>query len=134
MAYILTSDITDDVVKHFASVFDTYHTLADNKLKDVGMSLGVDYTLFKLDNSGCIESWYVKQFLVSWFCMRICLDKMGMNNVSISEMEKYAVKYNFYLKEADKMEAQINKQMLTGVTNNSGGSQYRTGNNILFRS
>lgn len=135
MAYISDIDITDEVVKQFLTQFSTYHSLVDNKLIDVGLSLGVDAGDFNLDDNGYISNWYIKQYLVCWFCMRLCLDKMGMNNVSISEMEKYAVKYNFYLKEADKMERQITKSMLIGDSGSTGSglSDYKSSSNILFR-
>lgn len=133
MAYIQDSDITDEVAKQFTSSFATYHTLSDSQLIDLGVQLGVDDTDdFAVDGSGYISSWFIKQYLVCWFCMRLFLDKAGINNVSNPmDEEKYYVKYNFYKKETEKKESKITRQMLTGNVNSI--SDRADFNNFLYR-
>ena len=95
MAYISDSDITDKLANQFSASFSTYHSLTDNQLLDIAEQIGVrDSDDISVDGSGYISSWFIKQYLVAWFCMRLFLDKMGINNVTLSEDEKYAVKYD----------------------------------------
>lgn len=133
MAYIADADITDLLANQFSTDFPTYHSLSDNKLIDLGVQLGVMETAdFAVDGSGYISSWYIKQYIVAWFCMRLFLDKMGLNNISLPEMEKYNVKYTFYKKEVSEKESRITRQMLTGDVENISDRAKFTG--FLYRS
>lgn len=133
MAYILDIDVTDVLANQFHNDFSKYHALTDEQLVNLGEQLGVqDTSLFALDTNGCIKSTTIKRYLVYWFCAQLFLDKMGLNNVSLAETEKYAVKYSLYSKLVDKTEDNITKQMLTGtVYNIADRSQF---NNTLYRS
>lgn len=114
MAYIANSDITDVLANQFSSSFSVYHALVDNQLLDLAERLDVDTTDIDTDDDGYISSWAIKQYLVAWFCMRLFLDKMGLNNIDLAESEKYAVKYELYRKMATTMEVKITREMLMG--------------------
>lgn len=132
MAYISDSNVTDVLANQFSADFATYHTLTDNQLIDLGIQLGVDDTDdFDVDGSGYISSWFIKQYLVSWFCMRLFLDKMGLNNVSLVNEEKYLVKYKFYKKQVEQKESKITMQMLVGNVN--AIADRASFNNFLYR-
>ena len=106
MAHIAASDITDDVVARFD--LTEYLALAETELADLAEQRGV--------GSGDISDplhYKVKQWLVAWVCMRVCLDKIGVNNTDVpAEIEKYTVKYKLYLKREASLRTEISISML----------------------
>jgi len=129
--YIKDSDITDMLARQFLTSFPTYHTLTDAQMLNIAEQRGIfDVSLINVDEGGYVLSSTVKQYLVYWFCMKLFLDKMGVNELALSDMEKYAVKYNLYSELVDKEERKITRYMIEGTVYNIPD---QVQSNILFR-
>jgi hypothetical protein len=132
MSYIADSDITDKLALQFESSFSTYHSLVDNQINDIAEQLGITNSDdIDTDDDGYISSWYVKQYAVMWFCQRLFLDKMGMNNIDLAQEEKYRVKHEYYFKQAENKEKYITLEMLTNNVDESGDRSSQS--HLLYR-
>ena len=113
--YIKTEDITDKVVNVFDLISPTdYLAEADQEVIDLAARNGVFDADDIATESGHVKSHKVLRYAVVFLCMRVCQDKMGVNNTDLPiEIEKYAVKYNMYMKELKMLDGQITKEMIT---------------------
>lgn len=134
MAYIASSDITDTLVNQFSTSFATYHTLTDLQMVDIAEQLGItDSDDIDTDGSGYVSSFFIKQYLVAWFCMRLLFDKMGINNVAFDEQEKYRVKYEYYRHIVKDKEKKITYEMVTGNVDEIGDRSSGATSGLIFR-
>lgn len=134
MAYISSDDVTDVLVRQFLTSFSTYHTLTDSQMVDIAEQLGVtDSDDIDTDDDGYVSSFFIKQYLVAWFCMRLLFDKIGINNVSIDDQEKYSVKYEFYRNIVEKKERRITREMITGDVDEVGDRSSGSTSGLIFR-
>lgn len=106
--YISRTDITDNI----ASDFDltAYITESTNEINDLAQRNGVSVDDIETDPL----HYKVKRYAVCFALMRLCQDKMGTNNVDISALEKYTIKYDMYMKELKLLREQITYEVLTG--------------------
>lgn len=115
MPYIQDSDVTDKVV----NVFDLTDCIVESDLavNDIAARRGVlDADDISVDGSGYVTSYKLKRYAIVFVCMRVCQDKMGLNNNDLPvEIEKYAVKYKMYKEELDGIDGQITAEMITGT-------------------
>lgn len=133
MAYIATTDITDVLVNQFSSSFSTYHTLVDAQMIDLAEQVGVDEDDIDTDDDGYVSAFFVRQYLVTWFCMRLLFDKIGINNVGIEEQEKYRVKYEYYKGLVENKETRITREMITGNVDEIGDRSSGATSGLIFR-
>lgn len=134
MAYIATTDITDVLVNQFTSSFSTYHTLTDSQMVDIAEQIGVtDSDDISTDDDGYVSSFFIRQYLVAWFCMRLLFDKMGINNVEFAETEKYRVKYEYYMAIVKYKEKRITHEMITGNVDEVGDRSAGATSGLIFR-
>ena len=134
MAYIANSDITDVLVSQFSASFTTYNTLTDLQMVDIAEQVGVtDSDDIDTDDSGYVSSFFIKQYLVAWFCMRLLFDKMGINNTDFAETEKYRVKYEYYKSIVKDKEKKITYEMVTGNVDEIGDRSSGTTSGLIFR-
>jgi len=112
MAYIANSDIRDMLAKQFTSSFSTYHTAVDEHIEELAEGEQVDSSDIAVDVNNYVTNTFLKRYAVNWFCMELFLDKMGMNDNSLADEEKYMVKYEIYRKKVDIMQGRITKNIL----------------------
>lgn len=112
MSYLSASDITDSVVTPFAESHATYYanilTLADAALVDLAEGLGLTSTEIATPLHTTVKDW-----LVAWFCARVCMDKLQFANIDATAQDKYTVKYQLYTGIRDRLKHEITYQMLT---------------------
>ena len=112
MAYIQDSDIRDMLAKQFTSSFSTYHTEVDNHINEIIDEERLETTDLAVDGSGYISNTFLKRYAVNWFCMELFLDKMGINDNTLAEEEKYMVKFNVYRKKVDQMRKSVTPEII----------------------
>ncbi len=110
-AYIETTDITDNILQ--LSTLSDYVDQSDDAVKDLAETKGV----IDSDNIETNPVHYkIKRYAIAWVGMEMCSDYMGTNNNDLPvEIEKYAVKYEKYLKKVNKLDGKITKEMVTGT-------------------
>lgn len=114
MAFIPDSDILRDVLAaQFSSSFSTYHTLVDNHIIELADEEQLTEDEISVDDDGYLSSKFLRRYAAAWVCKEIFKDKMGINNNTLADEEKYKVKYEMYLKEVDNMGKRISRQHLT---------------------
>lgn len=134
MAYIANSDILDTLVNQFSSSFTTYHTLTDFQMVDLAEQLGItDSDDIDTDDDGYVSSFFIKRYLVAWFCMTLLFDKMGLNNVEFSETEKYRVKYEYYKDIVQDKDKKITYEMVTGNVDEIADRSSGATSGLIFR-
>lgn len=112
MAYITTSDLTDNIINMFPSAtISAKITLSTSAVNDLAERLGVR-------DSDDIETspvhYQVKRYAEYWVYREICRDFIGTNNAELPEQEKYILKYKLYRQLVEEKEGEISKEMLTG--------------------
>lgn len=113
MAYIIDADVSrDKLAAQFVSSFSTYHTLLDNHINAIAIGEQVDTDSISVDGSRRVTSEFLLRYGVAWFCKELFKDKIGVNNNTVNDEEKYAFKYNLYNKEVEQMEGKITKAIL----------------------
>lgn len=114
MAYIPDSDISQDMLAdQFSSSFSTYHTLLDDHINALAEGENVETDDIATDaGTGYITNKTLRMYCKYWICMHLFFDKMGMNNISLAEEEKYRVKYKDCREIVREMKKQITKEML----------------------
>jgi len=123
--YISDSDITDVVVNQFT--LTDYITESTYQLNDIAEKRGVDSDDIDMDD----PHWKLKRYAVAYVCMRVCQDKMGVNNSELpAELEKYAVKYKLYKELCDEIEPNLTSSMFA---NNVDDIQDRVMTGRMFR-
>lgn len=119
MAYITDDDITDAVVKAFLLVggeLDAYHTETDAWFVEFAARKGVSSSSsIDVDDNGAVENFTIKRLLIAYFCMRVCEDKAGKNNVDISEAEKYVYKAEHFAKRVKDLSGLVTYSLITGT-------------------
>jgi hypothetical protein len=112
MSYLSASDITDAVVSPFAATDATYFatvlTLADAALVDMAEGHGLSSTAIVTPLHTTVKDW-----LVAWFCTRVCMDKLQVANIDATAQDKYTLKYQLYSGIRDRLKHEITAQMLT---------------------
>lgn len=109
MSYISRTDITDNIANDFD--LTPYIEESDNEINDLAERNGAAVDDIETDPL----HFKVKRYAVCFVLMRLCQDKMGTNNVDIPSLEKYAIKYDIYLKELKALREQINYEVITGT-------------------
>ena len=132
MAYIPDSDISQDMLaSQFSSSFSTYHTLVDNHINELAEGEQVEISDIATDTgTGYITSKFLRRYCKYWFCMMLFLDKMGINDNSLADEEKYRVKYELYKDLVNDMVGNITVEMLTNeiasrMSTSYSGNLYR---------
>ena len=131
MAYIADSDISQDMLAaQFSSSYSTYHTAVDNHIEELAEGEQVETDDIAVDDDGYLENKFLRRYASYWARMELFLDKMGMNDNSLPDEEKYMVKYEAYRKKVDQMQSRITAEMLTNeiesrMSTSSSGNLYR---------
>jgi hypothetical protein len=100
------------VVTPFATTHATYYAavlvLADAALVDMAEGHG-------LSSSEIVTPLHttVKDWLVAWFCARVCMDNLQFANIDATGQDKYTIKYQLYKSIGDRLKHEITAQMLT---------------------
>lgn len=129
MSYIAFANITDTVVSSLGSpVLAAYITESDSAVNDLAETLGVDSDDIA---DGDDLHFKVKRYAISYVCMRVCQDKMGVNNNEMADLDKYKIKYDLYKKEVDNLSEAISAEMLTGDVDEPRDRVVQTG--YIFR-
>ena len=132
--YALTSQITDSVISVFVAAADSrlslWRTECDNEIESLCEQRGVPVDTFKATdtvNSKIQEYWRAK------FALIVCRDNIGVNNVDVSQDEKYRVKYDIYKDVSDELRRQITQEMFYGTvgTSETIGSD-RVGGGVIW--
>ena len=114
MAYIPDADVsTDMLAAQFTSSFSTYHTLVDNHINELAEGEQVETSDIATDDGGYVENKFLRRYCKYWFCMMLFLDKMGINDTSLADEEKYKVKYDQYKELVNDMKNRITVEVLT---------------------
>jgi len=114
MAYIPDTDVsTDMLAAQFTSSFSTYHTLVDNHINELAEGEQVETSDIATDDNGYVENKFLRRYCKYWFCMMLFLDKMGINDNSLADEEKYKVKYDQYKELVNDMKNRITVEVLT---------------------
>ena len=114
MAYIPNADVsTDMLASQFTSSFSTYHTLVDNHINELADGEQVETSDIATDDDGYVENKFLRRYCKYWFCMMLFLDKMGINDTSLADEEKYKVKYDQYKELVNDMKNRITVEVLT---------------------
>lgn len=112
MAYLVAADITDKVISNGVFSLTDYLDEADDAVNALAETHGIYSTdLIETDPL----HYLVKRYAISYLCMRVCQDKMGVNNVDFPDSEKYAVKYDMYSRAIPDLRNMITRDMLTGT-------------------
>jgi hypothetical protein len=119
MAYISNDDVSRDALANqFSSDFTTYHTLVDNHINELAEGEQVDTTDIATDDgTGYLSNKFLRRYAATWFICELFKDKMGINNNSLADEEKYRVKYEIYNKKVEKMEGRVTAEMLQNEIN-----------------
>ena len=127
--YISSSDVTDKVVSAFdvAAALEGYYTETDNEVNDLAEKLGIT----DADDIATPLHHKLKRFAVTFFCMRVCQDKAGVNNVDMMG-DKYAAKYDIYRKENAALRTEVTYEMFVGDVEDAG-DRSSTGTAIILR-
>lgn len=108
--YIADADITDKVVLGFLTVDDdrleTWCEEVDSEIRNMAEAAGVD----KDDIDDPPHNMIVK-YAVACFCLYVCRDNIGSNNVDTMQDEKYRVKYDIYNGICNSLKGQLSKGM-----------------------
>ena len=115
MAYIPDADVsTDMLAAQFTSSFSTYHTLVDNHINELAEGEQVETSDIATDTgTGYVTNKFLRRYCKYWFCMMLFLDKMGINDTSLADEEKYKVKYDQYKELVNDMKNRITVEVLT---------------------
>lgn len=131
MAYIPNADVsTDMLAAQFSSTFTTYHTLLDNHINELAEGEQVETSDIATDDDGYVENKFLRRYCKYWFCMNLFLDKMGINDTTLADEEKYRVKYEIYEGLVNKMVGNITVEVLTNeiasrMSTSYSGNLYR---------
>lgn len=110
MAYISNADISRDALAtQFSSSFTTYHTLVDNHIIELADEEQVQEADISVDDDGYLSSKFLRRYAAAWVCKELFKDKMGINNNTLADEEKYKVKYEIYKREVDQMGSRITR-------------------------
>lgn len=113
MAYIANSDISQDMLAaQFTSSYSTYHTAIDNHINELAEGEQIEITEIAVDIDGYLENKFLRRYATYWVRAELFLNKMGVNNNTLAEEEKYNVKYEIYIKKVNEMQGRITKEML----------------------
>lgn len=125
MSYISSDDILDTIV----TGLDLSPYLAEVKLEieDLAEQKGVRDTTQISDPI----HYKLKRYGICYVIMRVCQDKLGLNDVSIPELEKYKIKYDMYKKEIAELRDLITYEMITGTIGAIRDRVVNTG--LIFR-
>jgi hypothetical protein len=125
MSYISSDDILDTIV----SGLDLSPYLAEVKLEieDLAEQKGVRNT----DDIADPIHYKLKRYGICYVVMRLCQDKLGLNDVSIPELEKYKIKYDMYRKECSELRDLVTYEMITGKISAIRDRAISTG--LIFR-
>ena len=115
MAYIPDADVSSDMLAaQFTSSFSTYHTLVDNHVNELAEGEQVETSDIATDTgTGYVTNKFLRRYCKYWFCMMLFLDKMGINDTSLADEEKYKVKYDQYKELVNDMKNRITVEVLT---------------------
>ena len=115
MAYIPDTDVsTDMLAAQFTGSFSTYHTLVDNHVNELAEGEQVETSDIATDTgTGYVTNKFLRRYCKYWFCMMLFLDKMGINDTSLADDEKYKVKYDQYKELVNDMKNRITVEVLT---------------------
>ena len=115
MSYILSSDITDVLLKQHVDSVDL--DKGDDFLNDLATKLDAESVATPL-------SYTVKECLICLVCMHISRDRIGTNKGTLNlrqgsaDQDIYQKKYNHYSKCFKELEQQITKEMIDGTDDN----------------
>lgn len=126
MSYIATSDIKSNLATGFQ--LQDYITECDSEINDLAEQVGIR------DSSIIVTTplhYKIKRYGIVFILMRLCLDKMGSNNVEIDTQEKYVLQFSIYKKELDELKNQITMEMFLGQVNQI--SDRNVGQGYVFR-
>jgi hypothetical protein len=112
MSYISTSDIKDNITDGVN--LQDYILRADEEINDLAQSLGI-YDTDDIETNPL--HYKIRCYGEAFIIKNVCKNLMGKNDVQISDMETYAVKYNIYMKELAALKSEISQEMFTGVVN-----------------
>ena len=120
--YITSADIKGNVFQDFnlSAVVDE----ANNHLESLAISVncGVDEIAYPVNP-------LVKEYLVSFACRQCALQKIGTNNVELSQ-DKYIVLHSTYNKEVERLRQYLNYETLTDNLYNANETSKTT---LIFR-
>ncbi len=131
MAYIPDSDISQDILAaQFSSSFSIYHTLIDNHINELAEGEQVEISDIATDVDGYLENKFLRRYAGYWVRMELFLNKMGINDNTLADEEKYMVKHDVYRKKVNEMKGRITKEMLTNeiesrINTSYSGNIYR---------
>ena len=120
--YITSADIKGNVFQDFnlSAVVDE----ANNHLESLAISVncGVDEIAYPVNP-------LVKEYLVSFACRQCALQKIGTNNVELSQ-DKYIVLHSTYNKEVERLRQYLNYETLTDNLYNANETSKTT---LIYR-
>jgi len=115
--YIVSSDINATVASDFE--LSGYLERANNHIDTLAYSVGVPYSgiAYPVD-------FLLKEYGVAWFYRAIYQDKIGANNNSVGEGDKYLLLYNIQNDEVERLRKYMTYDVLVGeaTTPNSTAS------------
>ena len=120
--YITSADIKGNVFQDFnlSAVVDE----ANNHLESLAISVNCD-----VDEIAYPVNPLVKEYLVSFACRQCALQKIGTNNVELSQ-DKYIVLHSTYNKEVERLRQYLNYETLTDNLYNANETSKTT---LIFR-
>ncbi len=113
MAYIKDSDISRDVLANQFKPYTVYHALVDEHIEGIAEGLMVETTDISVDDDGYLTSEFLRRYAASWVCKELFSDKMGINNNTLTEEDKYFNKYKIHCDRVKSMKPRITYEMLT---------------------
>lgn len=134
--YGLTSEITDKVIAAFVTASDSrlslWRTECDNEIDSICEQRGVSVDSFLA--SGTEAHSKVQEYWRAYFCMIVCRDNIGSNNVDTAADEKYRIKYDIYRDVVDSVRGQLTQEaFLNTVSSSNPIGAGRIGGGVLWR-
>jgi Cys-tRNA synthase (O-phospho-L-seryl-tRNA:Cys-tRNA synthase) len=119
--YALTSDITDLVISRFVAGnnanLSKWRTECDDAVKGICETKGVPIETFEA--SGDAAHSKVKEYWRAHFCMIVCRDAIGINDVNSTTEETYRIKYDLYRDVVDKIHGQLTREVFQNTVSSS---------------
>ena len=113
MSYITDSDIKRDALAAQFKTYTIYHDMVDDHIEEIAEGQQVAVADISVDDDGYLSSKFLRRYAAAWVCKELFKNKMGINNVSLADEEKYRVKYEIYRDQVKEMKPRITTEMLT---------------------
>jgi hypothetical protein len=137
MAYVNIDKIQDRVVRRLIDTDSPLYTsryspLADRAVESLAQRRGVyTFTDIGQDDDGYITNIELEMYWINYFCMLVCQDSIGSNNVEISVQEVYMAKYDMYKSLVKDGKNEITKEMVLDCIDEIADTVVQS--NLLFR-